>query len=328
MEFVIGTDSNKPVEAISTDDVLDSISSNTNDIVDDKSINDIDNSGYRKRKAKKQISAEVSVEDLRVDWTQCHYFMEKKRRLCNVGRTPGSLFCGTHKPNDEDCGSRANKKSKYKDLKVERIPCPLDPSHSIYKHDLDKHLKICNIKTNENKMEKELFFCLNCNSGNNIDHNNDNNNNNSSNDNDNNNIKNIDNGYNDNDVNNIVCPDSLLLKIEKCYSNLVRNGELLLLNDDNYSHDNNDDDNDDNTDHKNNITTIKNDTEINPEIKNGNGNVSNDDSDSNNNGNNDTALASMSQVSYTLLESRITAAVSGIYVSVFIYVYICINMYQ
>lgn len=310
MEFVIGSDNNKPVEAISTDTVLHtetvphSVSNNANDLVDDKSINDIDNSGYRKRKAKKQISAEVSVEDLRVDWTQCHYFMEKKRRLCNVGRTLGSLFCGTHKPNDEDCGSRANKKSKYKDLKVERIPCPLDPSHSIYKHDLDKHLKICNIKTNENKMEKELFFCLNCNGGNNIDHSNDNNDN--YNDVDNNNDN------NSNNINNTICPDSLLLKIEKCYSNLVSNGELLLLNDDNYSHDNNenDDNDDDKIDHNNDIITIKYDTEINSEIKNGHG----DDNGFNNNDKNDTALASMSQVSYTLLEARITAAVSGMYI--------------
>jgi hypothetical protein len=327
MEFVIGTDNNKPVEAISTDDVLHtenilhSISSNTN-------INDTE-SGYRKRKAKKQISAEVSVEDLRVDWTQCHYFMEKKRRLCNVGRTPGSLFCGTHKPNDEDCGSRANKKSKYKDLKVERIPCPLDPSHSIYKHDLDKHMKICNIKTNENKMEKELFYCLNCNSGNNIDHNNSDNKDNS-NDNDNNNNKNIDNGDNNNDINNIVCPDSLLLKIEKCYSNLVSNGELLLLNDYNYSHDKNDKDDDgDNTCH-NNTTINKSDNENNLEIRNGNGNDDNgcnDDSSNNKNDNNDindTALTSMSQVSYTLLESRITAAVSGMYILTCMYT--CIHI--
>ena len=27
--------------------------------------------------------------------------MEQKKRLCNIGRTPGSLFCGTHRPLDE-----------------------------------------------------------------------------------------------------------------------------------------------------------------------------------------------------------------------------------
>jgi hypothetical protein len=247
--------------------------------------------------------------------------------LCNVGRTPGSLFCGTHKPNDEDCGSRATKKSKYKDVKVERIPCPLDPSHSIYKHDLDKHLKICNIKTNENKMEKELFFCLNCNSGYNMD-NNDNNNNKDNHD--NNHI--TDNSHNDNDFNtnnnddnsndndSMVCPDLLLLKIEKCYNSLVDTEEFSLLIDENDSHDDDDDENDDNDDNDNNKNENNDDSNSNNDSNNYNNGCYNNDNDKNDN--NGTTLASISKVSYNLLESRITAAVSGTYTYICVYMYI------
>jgi len=46
---------------------------------------------------------------------------------------------------------------------VERIPCPIDPSHTIYKHDLSQHLKICNIRTREAEMLKSPYYCLDCN---------------------------------------------------------------------------------------------------------------------------------------------------------------------
>ncbi|KAK3264056.1 hypothetical protein CYMTET_27186 [Cymbomonas tetramitiformis] len=57
---------------------------------------------------------------------RCGFFMEKKRRYCSFRPRPGSKFCGNHDP---DSG--------------ERIPCPLDPTHTIFEADLQKHRLIC-----------------------------------------------------------------------------------------------------------------------------------------------------------------------------------------
>ena len=57
------------------------------------------------------------------------------------------------------------KKWKFKNILLERIPCPIDPSHSIYKHNLLLHSKICNIRKRQLEMREEAFYCLNCNSG-------------------------------------------------------------------------------------------------------------------------------------------------------------------
>lgn len=56
----------------------------------------------------------------------------------------GSDYCGEHIPNTidsahEDSYIPADKKSK-------RIPCPLDPKHTVYAWNVHKHLMICNAK--------------------------------------------------------------------------------------------------------------------------------------------------------------------------------------
>lgn len=57
------------------------------------------------------------------------------------------------------------KKSKFKNILLERIACPVDPSHTIYKHNLLLHTKICNVKTRLTEMKEEQFYCQDCNSG-------------------------------------------------------------------------------------------------------------------------------------------------------------------
>ena len=64
-----------------------------------------------------------------------------------------------------DAGNRAVKKSKFKNILLERIACPVDPSHTIYKHNLLLHTKICNVKTRLTEMKEEQFYCQDCNSG-------------------------------------------------------------------------------------------------------------------------------------------------------------------
>jgi tRNA:m4X modification enzyme len=104
-------------------------------------------------------------------WTQCNYFMAKKNRFCNMAKSNNSNYCGNHRPIDETPPERVLKKMRKKsstdqnkepDLDV-RIPCPIDPSHTIYKHNLDQHLKICNTKIRIEQLEKYDYYCKNCN---------------------------------------------------------------------------------------------------------------------------------------------------------------------
>ena len=50
------------------------------------------------------------------------------------------------------------KKSEFKNILLERITCPIDPSHSIYEHDFSLHSKICNIRTKQLEMKEEAIF--------------------------------------------------------------------------------------------------------------------------------------------------------------------------
>lgn len=47
--------------------------------------------------------------------------------------------------------------------KPERIPCPVDPSHTIYKHNLSVHVKKCNRKKQAQELDQQQYYCLDCN---------------------------------------------------------------------------------------------------------------------------------------------------------------------
>ena len=105
---------------------------------------------------KRKLLGDQTREELLSTHTQCQYFMEQKRRFCGVARTPDSLYCGNHEAFCSDSSLKPARK---------RIPCPVDPSHSIYADCANKHVKICNITTERRAMESEPYYCLNCNSG-------------------------------------------------------------------------------------------------------------------------------------------------------------------
>ena len=136
-----------------------------------------------------------------------------------------------------DGGNRAMKKSKYKNVELERIPCPIDPSHSIYKHNLPLHSKICNVKTRQLEMKEEPFYCLDCNSGlistqntqnslniTDIPSNNQNT------------LKKTEIAsnpevYDDGNLPATIDPDNLLKKIKHCFHKINGNGDLSLVTD-------------------------------------------------------------------------------------------------
>lgn len=83
---------------------------------------------------------------------QCEFFMVKKRRRCAMQRKEGHQFCSEHIMFDETPAA--------KEAKGDRIPCPLDPNHTVKATEMESHLKKCNVTTKQ----YEPWYELNINS--------------------------------------------------------------------------------------------------------------------------------------------------------------------
>ncbi|XP_031633360.1 tRNA:m(4)X modification enzyme TRM13 homolog [Contarinia nasturtii] len=74
----------------------------------------------------------------------CKFFVKRKQRYCRLTPPNGEEFCGQHMP----VTSLSSKVIESDDLKINksnaRVPCPLDPKHTVCAWKLHKHLKICN----------------------------------------------------------------------------------------------------------------------------------------------------------------------------------------
>ncbi|XP_053104855.1 tRNA:m(4)X modification enzyme TRM13 homolog [Hemicordylus capensis] len=79
---------------------------------------------------------------------RCAYFVERKRRFCKMVPAQGRRFCGEHGDQEEEDGRK-------------RIPCPLDPKHTVYEDQLQKHLKKCNSR----EKPKPVYFVQDINAG-------------------------------------------------------------------------------------------------------------------------------------------------------------------
>ena len=67
---------------------------------------------------------------------RCQYFLAGKKRFCKMLPISSTQYCGLHLSLVQ-----GESKDEYK-----RIPCPYDPSHSVYLRKLDQHLAKCNAR--------------------------------------------------------------------------------------------------------------------------------------------------------------------------------------
>ncbi|KAM4774012.1 tRNA:m(4)X modification enzyme TRM13 homolog isoform 3-T3 [Cyanocitta cristata] len=79
---------------------------------------------------------------------RCAYFVLRKRRFCRMIPAPGRRFCGEHSHEEEQNDRK-------------RIPCPLDPKHTVYEDQLQKHLKKCNSR----EKPRPVYFVQDINAG-------------------------------------------------------------------------------------------------------------------------------------------------------------------
>ncbi|XP_044528080.1 tRNA:m(4)X modification enzyme TRM13 homolog isoform X1 [Gracilinanus agilis] len=84
---------------------------------------------------------------------RCGYFVERKKRFCRMVAAAGRRFCGEHAG---AAGTGAEEENIRK-----RILCPLDPKHTVYEDQLEKHLKKCNSR----EKPKPDYFIQDINAG-------------------------------------------------------------------------------------------------------------------------------------------------------------------
>ncbi|XP_029473295.1 tRNA:m(4)X modification enzyme TRM13 homolog isoform X2 [Rhinatrema bivittatum] len=83
---------------------------------------------------------------------RCTFFVQRKKRFCKMVVGEGKSLCGEHAntaPGNDDENNR------------KRIPCPLDPKHTVYEDQLEKHLKKCNSR----EKPKPVYYVQDINAG-------------------------------------------------------------------------------------------------------------------------------------------------------------------
>ena len=67
----------------------------------------------------------------------CHFYIPKKNRYCKMVPGKNQKYCGEHIMNESGQEVPATKI---------RVPCPIDPTHTCFQNQIQKHLKICNAR--------------------------------------------------------------------------------------------------------------------------------------------------------------------------------------
>ena len=177
-----------------------------------------------KKSKKKYMKEGVSIDDLRLEWTQCYYFIKKKKRLCNMQKAADCVYCPVHRSDvAASGGDSVNKHWMAIDTSLAlsslassefppdsshisvnedhiRVPCPIEPTHSVYKHKLAEHVKKCNTKTRYETLEKFAYYCKDCNTGSNTEV--------------------FTDGSLVDTTSHVVDPDALLQKVENLYTSI------------------------------------------------------------------------------------------------------------
>ena len=92
------------------------------------------------------------------EWTQCMCFLARKGRFCNMARAGGTLYCGVHfgeggLASARGPGGRA------------RVPCPLDPSHTVFADQVAAHVRVCTAARARDALARAPYYERDANGG-------------------------------------------------------------------------------------------------------------------------------------------------------------------
>ncbi|CAM9358437.1 unnamed protein product [Discosporangium mesarthrocarpum] len=87
-------------------------------------------------------------------WHRCTFYLPKKGRYCAQQRSTASAeFCSTHMVR-----SLSNSKGR-------RVPCPMDPKHTVFEGQVAAHVKVCNSTRLLEDLQAKPYYCKGINSG-------------------------------------------------------------------------------------------------------------------------------------------------------------------
>ncbi|KDP35241.1 hypothetical protein JCGZ_09400 [Jatropha curcas] len=89
------------------------------------------------------------VEAIMEEENRCKFWLTRKNRFCANGRLNDSPFCGNHKSRSDG----------------QWIPCPIDPSHSVLKENLDGHVTRCPLLKQTQCLSLQPFYQKGINAG-------------------------------------------------------------------------------------------------------------------------------------------------------------------
>lgn len=103
---------------------------------------------------------------------QCQYFIKKKNRQCGMTRSSLHNYCSEHLnlyklEIGNNLHNPAISSTKNTDQR-KRIPCPLDPKHTVWEDKLAKHMKKCNKFKLIHSNDENIFYCKDLNKGSNL----------------------------------------------------------------------------------------------------------------------------------------------------------------
>ncbi|WCJ22646.1 tRNA:m(4)X modification enzyme TRM13 [Euphorbia peplus] len=81
--------------------------------------------------------------------SRCKFYLSKKNRFCANIPLNNSPFCGNHIPRSDG----------------EWLPCPIDPSHSVLRENLDWHVKRCPLLKQRESLSIQPFYLKGVNAG-------------------------------------------------------------------------------------------------------------------------------------------------------------------
>ncbi len=96
--------------------------------------------------------------------SRCAHFIEKKKRYCTQRPGAGKEYCSAH-------GGQSSQKRELDGVRPidgsthARVPCPIDPTHSVLEHKLQRHLSVCSAAKQQEAQRALPFFRANVNSG-------------------------------------------------------------------------------------------------------------------------------------------------------------------
>ena len=118
----------------------------------------------RPRREERREAKKLAVSN--EEWTRCKFYQSRKQRFCNLPRAPLSLFCAHHVPSlvvdssgADDAGNGPVAVGR------KRIPCPFDPSHSIFADEARGHALRCASVIQAKALKAQPFYSFRANAG-------------------------------------------------------------------------------------------------------------------------------------------------------------------